>query len=265
MKDIKETENNQTDGSKGSASDFSPKASDWGMLSEIFLGKISLCDKAGKSLGGSVVTGIAMDADLSIEGQYNSPFESSNPENRMPVLMGMLQSGDWVNTVDKVFGGMVNGLGGDSVGLSDDVKDKMNQLEGRSNFTKVNSTQIYVSSSPVRLNVVLFFEAWKDALHEVEHQIASLQQWALPEELSDDSLISSFAQDPGITSLFPSKIPPFVSFTFGKKRYSPLLLETVSAPLVVPMDSKGNRLVLEVNMTLVSRQAWDKRNIKQLY
>lgn len=214
--------------------------------------------------GSLTVTGLAIDADLSIESQYNSPFENSNPESRLPVLMGMLQAGDWVNTVDKLFGGLVNAMGADATGLSEDVKNKMNQLEGRTNFTKINSTQIYVSSSSVRVNVVLFFEAWVSALHEVEHQIATLQQWSLPARLAN-GFIDNMMDDPSIESLFPSEVPPFVSFTFGKKRYSPLLLESVGVPLVMPMDDDGNRLVVELNLTLVSRQAWDKANIKNLY
>ncbi|NUF44940.1 hypothetical protein [Acinetobacter pittii] len=261
MKNITAVENNTSESKP--VYDFSPVQSDWGVLNPMLLGKIALCDKEGTALEGPTVTGIAMNADITIESQYNSPFESSNPQSRLPVLMGMLQSGDWVNTVDKVFGNIGIGDGGSQ--LSDEVKGKLKQLEGRSNFTKVNSTQIYVSSTPIRINLVLFFEAWANALHEVEHQIATLQQWSMPESLSDDSILGNLASDISLTSLFPSKAPPFVSFLYAKKRYVPLLLESVSAPLVTPLDKQGNRIVLETNVTLVSRQAWDKTNIAQLY
>lgn len=232
------------------------------MLNPILMGKIALCDKHGVAINGPTVTGIAIDADMTIESQYNSPFENSNPESRLPVLMGSLQSGDWVNTVDTVLGKV--GLNGGN-GLSEDVKNKLNQLEGRSNFTKLNSTQIYVSSASARLNLTIFFEAWANAKHEVEHQIATMQQWSLPVKLSDDSAVGNLANDFSLTSLFPSEVPPFVSLTYGKKRYSPLLIESVSAPLVTPMDSEGNRIVVEATITLVSRQAWDKANIKSFY
>lgn len=262
MKDLKETEN--TEDTETVTHDFSPKMTDWGVLSPLLLAKLSLCDKDGNAISGSpLVSGLAIDADLAIESQYNSPFENSNPESRLPTLMGTLQAGDWVNTVDKVLGNL--GLGSDGAGLSDETKAKLNQLEGRSNFTKVNSTQIYVSSSSVRLNLTVFFQAWADAKHEVEHQLACLQQWALPASLSDDTIVSNLADDVSLTSLFPSEVPPFVSFTYAGKRYSPLLIENVSAPLVTPIDSKGNRVVVEATVTLVSRQAWDKRNIKALY
>lgn len=262
MKNINEVENNAS--TKEVKYDFSPKESDWGLLSPMLLGKIALCDKEGTALGGPSVSGIAIDADITMESQYSSPFENSNPESRLPVLMGMLQGGDWVNTADKVFG-KIGLSSGDGNPLSDAVKDKLKQLEGRSNFTKVNSTQIFVSSSPVRINIVLFFEAWANALHEVEHQIATLQQWTLPQKLSEESIIGALADDVSLASLFPSEVPPFVSFLYAKKRYLPMLLETVSAPLVTPLDKNGNRLVLETNITLVSRQAWDKSNVAKLY
>lgn len=262
MKDITTTENSST---STPSYDFSPKASDWGVINSMLMAKISLCDKDGKAVAGSpVVTGVAIDADMAIESQYNSPFENSNPESRLPTLMGTLQAGDWVNTVDKVLGsvGLGNGTGG---GLSDETKNKLNELEGRSNFTKVNSTQIYVSSTSVRINLTVFFQAWANAKHEVEHQLAMLQQWALPAKLSDDSIVGNLAEGMSLTSLFPSEVPPFVSFTYAKKRYSPMLIENVSAPLVTPIDKHGNRIVIEATVTLVSRRAWDKANIKQLY
>lgn len=262
MKDVTETENTKDEKPKH---DFSPKAADWGFLNPMFLGRISLCDKKGELIKDTpVVSGVTIDADMAVESQYNSPFENSNPESRLPTLMGMLQGGDWVNTVDKVLGNL--GLGsGEGGGLTQETKDKLNQLEGRSNFTKVNSTQIYVSSSPVRLNVTMFFEAWADARHEVEHQIATLQQWSLPIKLSDDSILGNMAEDISLQSLFPSEVPPFVAFTYAKKRYVPLLIESVSAPLVAPLDKNGNRIILEVTLTLVSRTAWDRANITQLY
>lgn len=263
MKDPKETENTA---SNVATYDFSPKSSDWGFLNPMFLGRISLCDKTGTAIKGSpIVTGITIDADMALESQYNSPFENSNPESRLPALMGMLQGGDWVNTLDKVLGKVGLGNSEDGSGLAEETKEKLSQLEGRSNFTKVNSTQIYVSSSPVRFNVTMFFEAWASAKHEVEHQVAMLQQWSLPEELSDDSLVANVVENASITGLFPSKVPPFISFSYGKKRYVPLLLESASAPLVAPMDASGNRIVLEVTLTLVSRTAWDKRNIANIY
>lgn len=240
-------------------SDFDIAKSDWGALNPLLFGKIRLCDKEGKALDDSqTVTGIAIDGDLTIESQYSSPFENSSAESKLPTLMGMLQAGDWVDTSEKVLGAMGIQMGGD-------LKEKLNQFEGKTNFTKVNSTQIFLSTQPVRLSMALFFEAWRNAKLEVENQIALLQQWALPVHLSDNSLLGNAAESQSIDALFPSTVPPYVSFAYAGKRYAPLLLESVSAPLVKPIDKSGNRLICEVNITLVSRTSWDKSDILKAY
>ncbi|MCK4087733.1 hypothetical protein HCY58_11815 [Acinetobacter radioresistens] len=236
------------------------KTSDWGLLNPIFLGRVALCDKEGKAISGSSsVTSIVTEGDMAIEADYSTPFENSNPENKLPTLMGMVQAGDWVNSLDNNLG---SALG---LSLSEETKNKLNSLEGRSNFTKINSTQIYLSNQPVKINATLFFEAWADALHEVENQLALLQQWALPAYLSDKSLVSGVIQDTSIESLFPSKIPPFVSFSYAKKRYAPLFLVNVGAPLVAPMDKNGNRILVEVTVSFISRNSWDKNDLAALY
>lgn len=94
MKDPKETENTSEE---KASHDFMPKAADWGFLNLMFLGRISLCNKEGELIKGTpVVSGVTIDVDMALESKYNSPFEKSNPESRLPTLMGMLQSGDWV-------------------------------------------------------------------------------------------------------------------------------------------------------------------------
>ncbi|ENU27956.1 hypothetical protein F992_00788 [Acinetobacter modestus] len=45
----------------------------------------------------------------------------------------------------------------------------------------------------------------------------------------------------------------------------PFILESVSAPIVAPIDSEGNRLSLTVNLSLISRTAWDAQDIFDLY
>lgn len=240
--------------------------SNFGKISPLLLGNLGLCDKYGTPLeeDNNIVVGVVTDADTSIESQYSSPFENSNPESRLPTLMGMLQSGDWVQTFDSALGSAFGNADGQGF-LSDDTKEKLNSLEGRSNFTKVNSTQIYVATQPIRLNVSLFFEAWTNAKKEVEQQIELLQKWALPVELSDQSIVGNLAENQSLNSLFPSKVPPFVYFKYANKRYAPLHLESVSAPLVTPFDRSGNRIAVEVNLSLMTKCAWDQRDISNLY
>jgi len=230
-----------------------------GKLSDLYKMRIRLCDKKGSLLGTDQVVAVAIDAEMTVESQYSSPFDSINPEHRWPTLLGMLQSGDWVSTLDSA---MSNIFG---VKLSGDTKENLEKIEGRSNLTKQNSTQIFVSSQPVTIPATLYFGAWENAKTEVEDQIRLLQQWSLPVELVEGSLIKEVVENRTLESLFPSKVPPFVAVYYGGKKFLPLLIQSVSAPMVVPMDSDGNRMQLQVQITFVSRTAWDANNITQMY
>lgn len=233
----------------------------WGQLSELYKMRIRLCDKEGALVedSASQVIGVALDGDVSIEAQYSTPFENSNPEHRLPTLMGMLQSGDWVNTLEV---GLSNVFG---VDLSEEKKEQLNKLEGRSSLTKVNSTQIFVSTQPITITTTLYFAAWYSAKSEVEEQISLLQQWALPIKLEEGSVLASAMEDKSLESLFPSLVPPYVALYYGGKRFAPMLIQSVSAPLVLPMDSDGNRMYAQVQVTFVSRTAWDKTDIDAIY
>lgn len=239
---------------------------DWGKLSDVFQTRIRLCDKEGNpakddsgATSGEQIIAVAVDGDLSIDSQYSTPFDNSNPEHRLPTLMGMLQSGDWVNTLDSV---ATNVFG---VELGSDNKETLNALEGRSNLTKTNSTQIFTATMPVTINMTLLFSAWRSAKTEVEDQLKLLKQWALPQKLEEGSLVANVAENKSLTSLFPSKVPPYVALYYGKKKYLPMLIANVSEPLVVPMDADGNRMGLQVQVQFLSRTAWDAENINSIY
>ena len=223
--------------------------------------RIRLCDKEGNILPNSTeqIVCIGIEGELSIDNQYSTPFENSNPEQKLPTLMGQLQSGDWVSTLQSVLGSATGAQ------LSTDQLDKLNALEGRSNLTKLNSTQIYVSTQSIAMPFTLMFEAWADAKSEVEDQLDLLKQWTLPVSLSDQSLIANFANDASLSSLFPSQVPPFVSISYGGKRYGPMLIGNYSEPLGSSKDKNGNRLLVLAQVSFLSRNAWDKNNITSLY
>lgn len=229
------------------------------------------------------VKALLSEADINVESQYSTPFESSNPETRLPNLMGALQSGQASAAFYSFFA--LNGdptgatqvaadiLSGVSkaTGISDTVtqarqgfEDQLLGLKDRSNFTKLNSRQIYTSSSSVRISATLVFEAWSDAKKEVEDQVEKLQMWASATELSAKSLVVSGLQDGFSEAMFPSIIPPLVQFQYGGKTYKPLVVESVSTPIVAPMNKNGDRIALLVPVILLSLMAWDAQNIKEL-
>ncbi len=206
------------------------------------------CDKFGELMGEPIYF-LFVDGDMSIESQWQTPFESSNPENKLPSLMAGLQSG----TFSDAFVGITKSLGLDKLGESG--AEMMRGLEGKSNFTKVNSTQIYLSSAPTRMSLNLALLAYKDAKLEVEQPLLKLQQLAMPKILGD-SLIKE-------GEFFSSTIPPFVAITFANKTYKPFTVESVSAPIGGATDAMGNRLSATISVTVASRTAMDARDAKK--
>lgn len=65
--------------------------------------------------------------------------------------------------------------------------------------------------------------------------------------------------------LFSGLIPPYITVTTHGKTYMPFILQSVSALIVAPIDKEGNRLSLTVNLSLISRAAWDAKDVRNLY
>ena len=222
------------------------------------------------------VESIFEDADFSIESQYSTPFESSNPEGRLPNLMGMIQSGQ-INAAYYSLFALSNdptGVGAtfaqgvsmaaNVTGVGDmlsESEDKLQGLLGRSNFTKLNSRQIFTSSNSVRITGTLFFQAWANAKVEVEDALQQLQVWSSAAELSSQSLLVGGIKDGFSEAMFPSIIPPLVQLQYGGKTYSPMVIESVSAPITAPMTKDGDRIAVRVQVVFLSLTAWDAQNI----
>lgn len=244
----------------------------WGRLSKGLLAEIYPLKKINRDGGtfdferaGASVFALLTEGQIEFSNNYTTPFESSNPETRLPNLMAMIQSGQLISAFGQIFGGDKTQGFLDLIGLSGLVEqggDLLQSLEGRTNLTKINSTEIYVSTSPLKMPLTLVLRAWEDAKTEVEDPIARLESWTLPEYLYDQGLLVSLANSGGtveekVQSLWPSKVPPFVAIQYAGRTYKPLLIETISSPLVVERDPDLNRLFAQVTLSVTSRTALD--------
>lgn len=244
----------------------------WGRLSKGLLAEIYPLKKINRDGGtfdferaGASVFALLTEGQIEFSNNYTTPFESSNPESRLPNLMGMIQSGQLISAFGQIFGGDKTQGFLDLINLSGLVEqggDLLQSLEGSSNLTKVNSTEIYVSTSPLKMPLTFVLRAWQDAKTEVEDPIARLESWTLPEYLYDQGLLVSLANSAGsvteqFQSLWPSKVPPFVAIQYAGRTYKPLLIETISSPLVVERDPDLNRLFAQVTLSVTSRTALD--------
>lgn len=204
------------------------------------------------------VRAMVLDGTLSQESTWSTPFENSNPENRLPSLMGALQSGVASDTAKDLT---------KKIDAGENLSEMIAKAGGRSSFTKVNSTQIFVSSQSAQIQLTLLLSAWTDANLEVEQQIGKLHQMSAPKHLSNESLAQSVIQNMEFTleTFMPSLIPPKVTLVYGGRTYTDLILQNFQRPLSGLMDSNGNLLQAEVNITLVGYQAWDAGDVKKLY
>ena len=267
-----------------------PVRSRWGEINKNLLAQIYTVDKHGVRTGKTTVECAITEGNFDLANQYSSPFaDKFNLDQKYPTLMGAIQSGvgleslgtiaqltaDVTNTAIQKVAGSDNKLLaslGQSINslenqlsqafegsLIDSIIQKTGQkivsLEGKSNLTKVNSTMVYVSTEPIRLQLTLFFRAWENAKLEVEKPLKQLQQWALPVKLGESLLTDG---------LFPSIAPPFIAISHAGNTYLPLLIESMSTPLVTERDRHMNRLAASVTLSLVSRTAWDANNIRYL-
>ena len=225
------------------------------------------------------VEALLEDGDFTIESQYSTPFESSNPEGRLPNLMGAIQSGQASAAYYSFFSAINDptGLSGAVAGAAEAVLDftglgtvlekaegELQGLLGRSNFTKINSRQIFTSANSVRITGSLVFQAWASAKTEVEDALEQLQKWAAPVKLSAESLLVGGIKNGFSEALFPSIIPPLVQLQYGGKTYSPMVIESVSAPITGPMTKDGSRIAVRANITFLSLAAWDAQNIANI-
>jgi hypothetical protein len=257
----------------------------WGKINPKLLANIYTVDKHGNRLGNYTVTCAITEGTFEVGSEYSSPFEA-NPDQRMPTLMGMIQSGEFVSAVGSVAANAASSDGSllssavaaaasgiisvaNAAGIQD-LGSALQQLEGKTNLTKVNSTQIFVSTKPVEISVTLYFRAWRNAKTEVEEPISWLEQWGLPVSLSTtgtaQNVSKSISEGKGaLAGLFPSNVPPFVALNYAGKTFLPFTLRNVSKPLVVERDKDMNALACVVTAQLSSRAAWDATDIQKLY
>ncbi len=214
--------------------------------------------------GNTIIAALFEDGEFTVESQYSTPFETSNPEGRMPNMMGMIQSGELPASMYSIFNLDSETVDDSAVkSVAGDAADKLLGLKDKSTFTKINSRQVYTSSSSVRISGTLVFQAWVDAASEVERALNVLQQYASPRKLSDASLVVGTLSE-GADGMFPSTIPSLVQFQYAGKTYKPMFIESLSAPITAPMNKNGDRIAIKVQITLLSLTAWDKYDIANL-
>ena len=248
----------------------------WDGLSPHLLGKFSPMAKGGDgewaTTGGGGVVAAITEANLDVSLNWQSPFEQSGPESRAPFLMAMLQNGQIQPVVDALAKGASALTGGtvDLSGVGAELNGKLDQFEGRTGLTKLNSTQVFNGMPPLKIQLTALFRAWRDAKEEVEAPFNALMQMALPRKLAPDgSLLARLANEVAggrdwVKALMPSMAPRPISFSYKSRTFAPMVIEHIGMPLSSNTDRSGNFVELLVPMTLCSLTALDRDDWQEL-
>lgn len=240
--------------------------SDWGALSPHLIASFWEVDREGRRKKDSNVTvqaAVTDEANLEVTLNWQSPFEQAGPETKAPTLFAMLQSGLATEIFDKI---------GFDKGEDSSTKTTrlLQQFEGRTGITQLNSVQVFNGMPPAKIQMTLLFRAWRDPVSEVEKPFSQFMEWALPIELAKDSTLLTNAVDAvrgskdWIEAVLPSKSPTLLAFHYKGRTFAPMVIESISQPLTAPTSKDGKFVELSVPVTLATLAAIDRKYWKSI-
>ena len=241
--------------------------SKWDKLNPLLVARFYEVDKGGNRVGGVEVHCPLSEAEIDINLQWQSPFENMGAEAKAPAMLSMLQTGALQPVLAALKG---NGAAGMSEQEAKEKQQNSNgflqQFEGRSGITKLNSTQVFAGMPPAKFTVTAVFRAWDNARQEVNAPVDQLVTWALPKELSPDGAVvksinaAQGSTDPAVEILMPSLAPVLVALEYKGKVYAPLVIESIGIPLESPVDASGGFVHIKLPITLETLTAIDGKD-----
>lgn len=203
-------------------------------------------------------------ASMELALTWQSPFEGAGVESRFPALAQMAQAGMFSPLLQAI--GSKLEEGSEARKAIDDADKAAQQLVGMTGITKFNSTQVFSGMPPVKVQLSVLFKAFRDPLAEVEAPLRRLQEWALPQELASDGVLSELVKSGGdVLTLMPSKVPLCVGLTYKGRQFRPMVIESITDPLDAPIDANGRRVSALVPLTLCSLTALDAKDWGDTY
>jgi hypothetical protein len=240
-------------------------SSDWTGLSRHLLAVFFPVQKAGEGpdarwerVPDSVeVQAPITDGQIEQTQNWNSPFEQTGLDAKLSSFSAMLQTGG--------FAAILNALGQnfekDSIGAqaSGQLNSEVAKLSGLSGVTKLNSTQVFTGSPPLKLSFTAHFRALFDPAAEVQAPINVLTGWSLPKKLAPDGVVSNVLKDgPDIRTVYASRAPQIIGMVYANQLFKPMVIESVSRPLTAPLDRDGRYISASLQMTIASLTALDR-------
>ncbi|APQ14660.1 hypothetical protein BJP27_24105 (plasmid) [Pseudomonas oryzihabitans] len=257
-------------GALGGVFDTQRARSTWGRLNPYLMAQLYACDAQGNMAETGMVSGPISDDNMELGFNWQSPFENSGPESKVPSIMAMLQSGQAAMVINALQASGVLGTSDDLNRIADNAQQAVKDLEGRTGITKLNSRQVFSGMPPVKVNFTLHLRAMRDSQSELRDLYERLMSWSLPQQLAKDSFLTGIVRETGdlpgmLRALFPSKAPQLVSLYYGRLAMPPMVVEHVSHPLSAPMARDGNWIYLPVQVQLATLTAMDRQDLAFLF
>lgn len=248
--------------------------SDWGAegsgLNKHLIAKIYPVKSQGEpDEDTTIVSAPLTDGNLDLTLNWQSAFENTGTDSKLPAISQLLQSGQASVMLNLIAGLFPNDpdskIGKVNAALKETAK-QADTLTGRTGITKLNSLQVFTGLPPIKIPITMYFRAWADPQKEVESPINQLFSWALPQDLANSSVLAGALEQilegkvPNLDTVFPSTIPKFVALEYGGRTYKPLVIESIGHPLVLPRAKDGAILSASVQLTLATLTAWGKQD-----
>lgn len=242
-------------GSIGQNGNSPPLSSDWGGLSPYLIASFFAVKRVVSEDKNTIlwerdfdqpeVQAPITDAGFDITLNWTSPFENMSPDQKFSTFSAMLQAGGFATLIEQLEKAFP------SSSLVKSIGDTARKFEGKSNITKLSSTQVFTGMPPARIPVTAHFRALKDASREVRAPLDQLMKWALPQKLASDRVST------GNRSLYPSSTPQHIGMRYADMLFMPLVIESMPYPITAPRTSEGVLLQSSVAMQLATLSAID--------
>jgi hypothetical protein len=251
-------------------------SSDWGGLSPHLLAAFYpvAMERQGdtrsfRRVGDTVVAAPISDASMEQTANWTSPFENQTPDAGFSTFSHMLQAG----ALEPILNALERVAPGAAAGGFASIKEGAATLAGRSSMTKLNSTQIYNGSPPMKITLTALFRAISNPDKEVMAPVAQLFSWMLPEQLADNSLATNAvdAMASGKTgvgdilrTIYPSLTPSIIGMVYQGKEYMPMVIESISKPMDCPVTADGKTTFTTLQMQISSLTALDRADFLKM-
>jgi hypothetical protein len=189
------------------------------------------------------------DGNIETTLNWQSQFENVGPDQQFSSFSGLLQAGGFSSIMAQLQKLM-------PAGSMDGVAKTVSGLEGRSNLTKLNSTQIFNGMPPIKISVTAHFRAYRDPVLEVRQPMDQLMAWAVPKKIAPDGPIAEAVQ--GNISVFQSEVPQIIGMKYADMLWAPLVIESIPYPLTGPRDSSGVMTHASMALQLATLTALDE-------